>query len=138
MSLEELLTQMSQFDFIVTSKFHGVIFSHLLAKPVIALSYHHKIDDLMRAVGHDEYCLDVEHFELDPLKTAFRALVHNRERLSARFCRTTASYGAAVQRQFDELFAPRNPKNILRGVDGREDDCGSKLACVKAESGSGS
>jgi polysaccharide pyruvyl transferase WcaK-like protein len=105
MSLNELLAQMSEFDFIVTSKFHGVIFSHLLARPVIALSYHHKIDDLMRAVGHDRYCLDIEHFDIESLKDTFKALVNNSDGLSTRFRRTTASYGAAVQQQFDELFA---------------------------------
>ena len=38
-TLKELLLQMSSFDFVVTPKFHGVIFSHLLGKPLIALSY---------------------------------------------------------------------------------------------------
>ncbi len=33
-TLKELLLQMSTFDVVVTSKFHGVIFSHLLGRPV--------------------------------------------------------------------------------------------------------
>ena len=74
-TLKELLLQMSGFDFVVTSKFHGVIFSHLLGKPVIALSYLPKIDDLMRAVGHERYCLDVEHFDVDTLVKSFQSVV---------------------------------------------------------------
>ena len=67
LDLKGLLTQMSTFDFVVTSKFHGVIFSHLLGKPVVALSYHRKIDDLMRKVGHEDYCLPVSRFTADSL-----------------------------------------------------------------------
>ena len=102
--LNELLVQMSTFDFIITAKFHGVIFSHLLGKPVIALSYHHKIDDLMRAVGQERYCLDIDHFKVDSLIEIFELLVDNREDLSSRFRSTTRTYGSALEAQFDKLF----------------------------------
>jgi polysaccharide pyruvyl transferase WcaK-like protein len=104
LSLKELLVQMSSFDFVITSKFHGVIFSHLLAKPVIALSYHHKIDDLMRAAGHDQYCLDIEHFDLDSLIERFNSLVANRNHLFSHFREIAALYSDAAQAQFDNLF----------------------------------
>lgn len=109
LSLNDLLIQMSTFDFIVTAKFHGVVFSHLLGKPVIALSYHHKIDDLMRAVGHERYCLDIDHFEVDSLIDTFESLVDNREDLSSRFRRAATTYGNAVESQFDQLFVGETP-----------------------------
>ena len=109
LSLGELLAQMSTFDFVITSKFHGVVFSHLLGRPVIALSYHHKIDDLMRAVGHEQYCLDIDHFEEDSLIEAFESLVDNSEELSSRFRHTALTYGNAVKGQFDRLFAQQMP-----------------------------
>jgi polysaccharide pyruvyl transferase WcaK-like protein len=95
---------MSTFDFVITAKFHGVVFSHLLGKPVIALSYHPKIDDLMRTVGHDRYCLDIEHFEVDSLIETFELLVHNSDELVSRFRKTAVAYGNALQAQFDNLF----------------------------------
>lgn len=107
LNLKELLAQMATFDFVITAKFHGVIFSHLLAKPVIALSYHPKIDDLMRTVGHDRYCLDIEHFDVASLIETFELLVQNSDDLSSRFRRTAETYGNAVQAQFDNLFHPR-------------------------------
>jgi len=45
---------MSGFEFVVTSKFHGVVFSHFLATPVIALRYLPKIDHLMWKVGNGQ------------------------------------------------------------------------------------
>lgn len=102
--LKGLLNQMSTFDFIVTSKFHGVIFSHLLAKPVVALSYHRKIDDLMRKVGHEEYCLPVSRFTADSLIATFGTMVRNEEKLRALFCHIARAHGDAVETQFDRLF----------------------------------
>jgi polysaccharide pyruvyl transferase WcaK-like protein len=99
-----LLSQMSDFDFVVTSKFHGVIFSHILGKPVVALSYLGKIEDLMRAVGHERYCLDIEHFELATLIESFQSLVNEEEDLRGLFRRTTMRYSDALRHDFDRLF----------------------------------
>jgi polysaccharide pyruvyl transferase WcaK-like protein len=103
-NLRELVLQMSTFDYVVTSKFHGVVFSHLLRKPVIALSYHHKINDLMRTVGHDRYCLDAEHFELRRLIETFESLIDDSDDLRLRFRRVAEAYRNATQVQFDDLF----------------------------------
>jgi len=104
LTLRELLSQINSFDCVVTSKFHGVIFSHLASKPVIALSYMHKIDDLMRTVGHGRYCLNIEHFELHKLIDRFRSMVNERDYLATLFRSTSASYSRALQAHFDSLF----------------------------------
>jgi polysaccharide pyruvyl transferase WcaK-like protein len=103
-TLKELLLQMSTFDFVVTSKFHGVIFSHLLGKPMIALSYLPKIDHLMRAVGHDRYCLDIEYFDVDTLIESFASAVEERDYLSAMLRVSSATYADALRTHFDNLF----------------------------------
>ena len=102
-SLQDLLFQMSTFDFVVTPKFHGVVFSHLLARPLIALSYMPKIDHLMRAVGHDQYCLDIEHFDVEALKAAFESLVRNADDLQRLFRTTAAIYRERLRAEFDSL-----------------------------------
>ena len=104
LTLRELLLQMSTFDYVVTTKFHGVVFSHMLGKPVIALSYLPKIDDLMRTVGHGQYCLDVEHFDVGSLIERFQSMVEEQDRLRALFQRTTAAYAQALKTHFDNLF----------------------------------
>lgn len=104
-TVEELLIQMSEFDFIVTSKFHGVVFSHLLSKPVIALSYHPKIDDLMRAIGHHEYCIQIEHFETEALRSKFSSMIEDAARLRAMFSKARFLYAHALESQFDGIFS---------------------------------
>jgi polysaccharide pyruvyl transferase WcaK-like protein len=107
LTLKELLNQMLRFEFVVTSKYHGVIFSHLLTKPVISLSYHPKIEALMRTVGHHQYCLDIEGFKLTSLLETFSSLVQNSEDLRSQFRRTTTIYADALKVHFDDLFGPR-------------------------------
>jgi len=107
-SVKTLVAEMSGFDFVVTSKFHGIVFSHLLAKPVIALSYHNKIDDLMRTVGHSHHCLNIESFDDECLIKTFTSLVEDAQELKARFRLTAGSYSDALKAQFDKLFLPTN------------------------------
>ncbi len=103
-TLEEVLQQMASYEYVITSKFHGVIFAHMLGKPVIALSYLPKIDHLMQAVGHERYCLDIEQFDAEWLIGTFRSMVKEQEQLRARFEKTSDRYNGAIQAHFDELF----------------------------------
>jgi polysaccharide pyruvyl transferase WcaK-like protein len=106
LTLNELLLQMSTFDFVVTSKFHGVIFSHLLGKPVIALSYLPKIDHLMQTVGHGQYCLGIEHFDVNWIIERFKSLVQEKDRLTSLFRQTSAAYADMLKVEFDRVLLP--------------------------------
>ena len=46
-SVHELLSQLSATDLVVATRFHNVLMSLLLSKPVIAISFHHKCSSLM-------------------------------------------------------------------------------------------
>lgn len=119
LTLRELLLQMSAFDFVVTSKFHGVIFSHLLAKPVIALSYLPKIEQLMRTVGHDRYCLDSEHIDAGWLIERFQRMVREGNQLRLLFRDTSAAYSNALRAEFDRLFVAENGPVVARSLANR-------------------
>ena len=97
---------MSECDFIVTSKFHGIVFSHLLRKPVISLSYHRKMDFAMRALGQGRFCADIERFEVDWLIKTFRLLVNESDRIRSGCEAAVEAYAARLSQQFDGLFLP--------------------------------
>jgi polysaccharide pyruvyl transferase WcaK-like protein len=107
-TVEDLLTEMSGFDFVITSKFHGVVFSHLLAKPIVAISYHVKIDHLMRAVGDSQYCLDIESFDPASLRRAFLTLTDNGSALKLKYRQIATARVGSLNQQFDDLFIPEN------------------------------
>jgi polysaccharide pyruvyl transferase WcaK-like protein len=102
--VDDVLREMSGFDFVVTSKYHGIIFSQLLAKPVISLSYHRKMDFAMRAVGQERFRADVETFDLDWLVAAFQALVAECKTIKCSTATAVEANAAALSRQFDCLF----------------------------------
>lgn len=102
--VQEVLCEMSGFDFIVTSKFHGIIFSHLLRKPVIALSYHRKMDMAMRAAGQSRSCADIESFDVDWLIGAFRLLLDESDNIKLASEAAVKAYSSALSQQFDSLF----------------------------------
>jgi polysaccharide pyruvyl transferase WcaK-like protein len=100
----DVLEEMAEFDFVVTSKFHGLIFSHLLRKPVIALSYHRKMDVAMRGVGQEQFCAGIESFDLEWLLQAFRALIAQRSSIELKCSAAVEGYAARLSQQFDSLF----------------------------------
>lgn len=104
LGVKDVLREVSEFDFIITSKFHGVIFSHLLRKPVIALSYHRKMDVAMRAVGHGHFCADIERFDVDWLIRAFRSLVDESSSIKLASAAAVEANAATLSEQFDSLF----------------------------------
>jgi polysaccharide pyruvyl transferase WcaK-like protein len=102
--VKDVLREMSEFDFVVTSKFHGIIFSHLLRKPVIALSYHRKMDVAMQGIGQGRFAAHIERFDVDWLINAFRSLVDESSSIKLASAAAVERYSATLSEQFDSLF----------------------------------
>jgi polysaccharide pyruvyl transferase WcaK-like protein len=104
----KLFAQMSSMDYIVTSRFHGVVFAHLMTKPVLAISPHPKVATLMNDTGLSAYCVDIRSFDLDLLKRSFSRLVEHQAQIKRHMAKIAASYKARLLNQFDYLF-PATP-----------------------------
>lgn len=104
-STEELLAKMSSMDYVVTCRFHGVVFAHMLNKPVLAISHHPKIATLMSDLGLAKYCVDIRTFNLNLLTETFAALVSSRDEIKTRMAERLGCYRQELTRQFDELFS---------------------------------
>ena len=100
----ELLRNMSSTDYIVTCRFHGIVFAHLLNIPVIAISYHPKMTGLMEELGLAKYCVDIRSLDVALLTDTFMALMENRCDIKDRMRQRLASYKERLRAQFDELF----------------------------------
>ena len=103
-STEELLSNMASMDYVVTCRFHGVVYAHMLNKPVLAISYHPKVATLMKDIKLSEYCVDIRTVDPDVLTHTFVSLVGNRDYVKARMTETLACYKKELKGQFDELF----------------------------------
>jgi polysaccharide pyruvyl transferase WcaK-like protein len=76
----------------------------LINKPVLALSYHPKIDVLMADTGQSDYCLPIGDFDIDALKDRFTSLVLNCETVKDQLAKRTREYRAALEEQYDHIF----------------------------------
>lgn len=104
-SLENALLRMSAFDYVVTCRFHGVVFAHLLNKPVLAIAHHSKVTNLMNALGLSKYCVDIRTFDPRSLTDTFECLVNHRDEVKSRMASTLKNYKSRLRVQFDDLWS---------------------------------
>jgi len=110
--IDELVSRMQSMDYIVTCRFHGVVFAHLLNKPVLALSHHTKVTTLMNDLGLSKYCVDIRNCDGSVLQETFLSLVADQDDIKSRMAEKLASYRQGLSMQFDQLFPSRNPSAL--------------------------
>jgi polysaccharide pyruvyl transferase WcaK-like protein len=103
-SLQDLLATIAAMDYVVTCRFHGVVFAHLLNKPVLAVAHHPKVTHLMSDLGLAGYCVDIRSFDVNLLTDRFAALVRNADEIRSRMSARLATYRQRLERQFDNVF----------------------------------
>jgi polysaccharide pyruvyl transferase WcaK-like protein len=103
-SVHALLATMSGMDYVVTCRFHGVVFAHLLNKPVLAIAHHPKVADLMTDLELSSYCVDIRNFDLKLLTERFASMVINAGEIKSRMAASLATNRQRLRSQFDELF----------------------------------
>ncbi len=101
---KDLIAAIASMHFVVTCRFHGVVFSHLLNVPVLAISHHAKMTSLMTDLGLSEYCIDIHDVDPALLTAKFSSLAANAPYIRRRMAMKAAAYREALTRQFDGLF----------------------------------
>jgi len=106
-TFQEFIRQIQQMDFIVASRFHAVLFSYLAKKPVLGVSYHKKVDDLMEAFGQSRYTLQIADAQLGDLTSRFaeleKCVTEGEWKIDEKML---LSYRQMVKNQYDRVFAP--------------------------------
>jgi polysaccharide pyruvyl transferase WcaK-like protein len=104
----DLLATMSGMDYVVTCRFHGVVFAHLLNKPVLAIAHHPKVMDLMTDLELSSYCVDIRNFDPKLLAERFASMVTNAEEIKTCMAASLTRNRQRLKSQFDELFRYRS------------------------------
>ena len=104
-STHDLLATISGVDYVVTCRFHGVVFAHLLNKPVLAIAPHPKVRDLMTDLDLSSYCVDVQNFDEKLLEERFASMVTNAKEIKSRMALSLEKNRQLLKTQFDELFS---------------------------------
>jgi len=100
-SVEELLKLLSLTDLVVATRFHGIVLSFLMNKPVVALSNHHKMVDLMLDMGQADYLLNIDTFTSEMLIDRFKFLEINCGTAKRQIAQKIEVYRRDLEQQYD-------------------------------------
>jgi polysaccharide pyruvyl transferase WcaK-like protein len=103
-SVEELLSQIAATDIVVATRFHNVLLALLCNKPVISISFHHKCESLMSAMGLSEYCLGINDLKADKLIEKLCDLEKNVDELKPLIRKKTQEFREALHEQYETIF----------------------------------
>jgi len=124
-SVREIVTQIAATDVVVATRFHNLLLSLVLERPVIAVSFHHKCASLMSEMGLAEYCFDIHAVDAGSLIDGFERLENNRDDVKRVITDGVARNRQALHEQYEHVFAtPREEHVPARSAEpGREGPC---------------
>lgn len=100
-SVEQLLSQLADTDLVVATRFHNVLLALLHNKPVVAISFHHKVSSLMSSMGLSEYCVDINNFKGEDLIARVSDVERNASTLTSLIRERAENYFAALEQQYE-------------------------------------
>ncbi|NCJ05006.1 hypothetical protein GS597_00405 [Synechococcales cyanobacterium C] len=103
-TVNQLMHEISRADWVIASRFHSILLSLLLEKPVLALSFHDKIDSLMRRFCQSEYCLSLDSFELNQVYEKFLQLVACSEQVGEEIAQENHTCQNELEAQYRLIF----------------------------------
>jgi polysaccharide pyruvyl transferase WcaK-like protein len=105
-SVPDLVREVAQVDFVVSSRFHVILFGFLLQRPAISIAYNQKSDSIMRAMGLDNYCHQISDFDPLELAAQIQRLEEERDRLVPVIARRVSEYRARFEEVCCKVFVP--------------------------------
>jgi polysaccharide pyruvyl transferase WcaK-like protein len=117
LDVDDLLQQIAMTDIVVASRFHSVLLANFLCKPVLALSYRSKVNNLMDDAGLQRYCIDINNVSAEDMKTLVLALLENRNVISKHLSTRVKTYIQSLDEQYDNVFGRAvNPDETGSGL----------------------
>lgn len=103
-TFEDLISEISRADIVIANRYHGILISLILNKPVLAVAYHEKSRALLEQVGQGEYVLDIKDFKTEDLIERLKAMEANATTIRARIAESMAPLQEALQAQYDTVL----------------------------------
>jgi polysaccharide pyruvyl transferase WcaK-like protein len=106
-TVEDILSAIAATDIVVATRFHNVVLSLLLNKPVIAISFHHKCASLMNEMGLSKYCHDIGHMNASKLIEQFQDLEKHSAEVKEAIRASVEAQRTALEEQYSLVFDER-------------------------------
>jgi polysaccharide pyruvyl transferase WcaK-like protein len=99
----EILAILGPLDMVIASRLHGVILSHLMCRPVVAISYDRKVRAHMSEAGYSRFCVDLPALSVAALALLFEALQAERTSVHEDLRIQTAKWRATLAEQYSTV-----------------------------------
>ena len=103
-SFEALMFQLAEADLVVATRFHNVLLSLLLGKPVLSVSHMDKNDELMSSMGLSSYCMPLGRLRAEDLVARFTELERNASTLRETIEEKREVFRGKLEEQYAALF----------------------------------
>jgi polysaccharide pyruvyl transferase WcaK-like protein len=126
-NLDELLTTIADMDTVIATRYHGVIISSILAKPIIGIAYQSKTRELMEALGLHDYLCDISEINSSILIEKVKQLESDTAGVSNEIKKKLTCFRETVENQFESIFGgnPGRTQPIPNQLDkDRQEACG--------------
>jgi len=109
-NVNELFAQIGKTDVVVASRFHNILCSLMLERPVISLGYHKKNANLMAEMGLESYDQHIEEFTVEKLVEQFRCYTLDMEQAVQRIHTKNQQYRQLLDEQYRNILVNKNLK----------------------------
>jgi len=99
-TVDELISALSIVDLVVATRFHGILLSFLLNRPVMALSNHHKMSELMIDMGQNDYLLNIDSLDLQCLIEKFKMMESRKDLIKYQIQNKISQYRRSLEIQY--------------------------------------
>ena len=103
-TVEAFVYEVSHCEFLIASRLHGVILSHLASTPAIAMSYDRKVSDLMTAMQQDNYCLNIDTFTPTQVIGTANSLLQNIQDAQTIIHQKHREFRTLLDAQYDHIL----------------------------------
>ncbi|MGH6858775.1 MAG: polysaccharide pyruvyl transferase family protein [Phyllobacterium sp.] len=103
-TLQELMAEIDKTDAVVVTRYHNLVCALKLGRPAISLEYSQKNHALMAEMKLDEFCQNVETFDLDLLKQQFRKMLAHRATLRQKILEWDTEFSRRLAVQENKLL----------------------------------
>ena len=104
-SVQDIVSQIANTDIVVATRFHNVVLSLVLERPVISISFHHKCASLMSEMGLADYCFDIHELDAASLINRFENLESNQDDVKRVIREGVVRNRRALDEQYRRLLA---------------------------------
>lgn len=103
-SVDDLLSTVAQMDIVVATRYHGILLSAMVGRPVLAIAYHEKTGDLMAQIGQSDYVVDINSFEATSLAERFVAIESRTASIQRELAQRTQALREVLDTEYDRVF----------------------------------